>query len=295
MEFGYFPHPIDEQFGPVSIQTLPNLDHEVSLLEQCEFVHDRWFYAPREVWVDVDTGERDERPNTRRLFSLPMTHLIEGDGTNDESHLLFIVRCLGFFVGMRLSSGFNDFVDNTPIRKGQLCDFLYSKREMNLFVNKVDAFWNCYGQCLANRIATIIHLNQMGQRRNLLNYESFVHLYMAVDAVYRVYLEMSTSVGKAPSHAERVLWLCEKLGIPTPSWASMMENKSELSIERNFVFHEGQTKNGKTVGYSIIDQYMLYEMANFISRALFSLLHVKCLYSKTPVNTRQTHGLDFTI
>lgn len=293
MEFGYFPHSIDEKFGSISIYTLPNLKKEISRLEKCKFVYNGWFFAPREVWVDMDTSKRDERPYNRRLFNLPKTHVIEHEHTDDESHLSFIVRCLGFLVGMRLSTGANDFLDNTTIRKNSLCDFVYSKNELIMFLEKVDEYWNRHGENFSNRIMTIIHLYQMAQRQNLLNYESFIHLYMAIDAIYRLYLEMNPSVGKANSHAKRVSWLCQELGLVEPSWATMIGKGSALSMERNDVFHEGQTKDGKTVGYSLIDQDMIYGMTHFISRALFPLLPIKCKYSGTAVDTRQTHGLDF--
>ena len=46
MEFGFYPHPLEVDAGPVRIRTLPNLDAIVGAVVASEEVEDDWKYAP---------------------------------------------------------------------------------------------------------------------------------------------------------------------------------------------------------------------------------------------------------
>ena len=74
----------------------------------CDGVENGWIYAPP----------------LSRIFGLPKTHLIEHTEATDEKQLNFHIWALSLFVGMRLTTEEQGFVDATPFRPGKLVDFV---------------------------------------------------------------------------------------------------------------------------------------------------------------------------
>jgi hypothetical protein len=126
--FGYYPNQWDFQVGDISITTLPNLTQVVNEIEKCDLIHNEWLYAPGGV-----------RPS--RVFGLPKTHVLTHKNAHSPDHLEFLVWCLSFFVGMRLTTTDAGFLDGTPIKPHHLTDFILKQRDPLDALSLTESFW----------------------------------------------------------------------------------------------------------------------------------------------------------
>jgi hypothetical protein len=104
MEFGYYPRELDVVGGSLTIETLPNLKDTVADVESEGTVHEGWVYAPPQLSRDFFKGITYQRPYASRIFGLPKTHILRHANASGADHLNFLIWCLGFFAGMRLTS-----------------------------------------------------------------------------------------------------------------------------------------------------------------------------------------------
>src|SRR5665811_1637141 len=114
MEFGFLPEKLDLAHGPVTVSTLPDFLSSKNEIEKYTNKQSDWIYH----------GYAETRCAEERIFSLPKTHVIEHANAAGEQHLKFHIWALSFFVGMRLTTEENGFLDTTPIKKGVLVDFI---------------------------------------------------------------------------------------------------------------------------------------------------------------------------
>ena len=75
------------------------------------------------------------------MFGLSKTHLIEHTAATGEEHLDFHLWALSFFMGMRLTATEAGFLDATPLKAGNLVDFVLQGSSLTLAVELADDFW----------------------------------------------------------------------------------------------------------------------------------------------------------
>jgi len=138
----------------------------------------------------------------------------------------------------------------------------------------------------------------LAQNPRLLQYEEFFHLYAAMDAAYALMKRLGI-VGNA-RHFEKVGVMCDALGITTPIWAKDPSGDSEVAALRNPTFHEALF-SGEPLGFAVYrgasalgqNVNVLLEMEALMCRFIVALLgRPQSYYVKSPITTRQMHGLD---
>lgn len=88
-EFGYYPQILQVRAGPITIDTLPNLEQKVSAIEADQRVVKDWIYAPLET-----QGGTATQPYPHRVFGLPKTHVIEHAAADSDDHVAFLLWAL---------------------------------------------------------------------------------------------------------------------------------------------------------------------------------------------------------
>jgi len=97
-------------------------------------------------------------------------------------------------------------------------------------------------------------------------------------------------------HADRIAWLCDMLGMVTPTWADKgASGKAEIAALRNDTFHESLFTS-EPLGFALhgvgTNDDLTLEMEALVCRLLVALLGASsCSYVRTPINTRQGHLL----
>jgi hypothetical protein len=302
VEFGYYPHHCDFAFGPITVRDLPTREEVVATIETSEGIHDGWIYAPARQQQDFMTGEITTLPYSSRVFGLPKTHVLSHGTDASEEHLQFLVWCLSFFVGMRLTTTEAGFLDATPIKPGKLNDFVLTRCTLVDGMSVAEHFWKTHasdGKTIKGLIS-IIHALFISQNPRYLNFEEFMFLYTALDACFALTKRVVGAPARDPNHAERIDWMCTQFGIPTPEWAQPSPSRrTELSLVRNPTLHEGLFFD-EPLGFAIYGgnppssgaRNVPLEVCNLICRRVVALLgEAACDYVKSPVNTRQRHGL----
>jgi len=284
IQFGYCPLSLELQTGHIHVTPLPALAEMVSRVERLPEVQRDWVYAP----VKFDSSER--------IFGLPKTHRIVHSNGESAEHVDFLVWCLSFFVGMRLTTTERGFVDCTPLKPNSLTDFLVGHREYGKAMELAEAFWHDNASSPERRkgLVAVIHALFLGQNRRLLQYEEFFHLYTAVDAAFAL-MSHGKNVGRL-KHSERIQWMCEQYGMPIPDWARVSGRGSEVTDLRNPAFHEALF-GGEPLGFAIYkgvgSDNVTLEMTGLLCRFLVAVLRRPAKdYVTSPVTTRQMHGLD---
>jgi hypothetical protein len=279
--FGYYPDDDEVSSGDVSLRSLEGLSEIVDKIEKHYGVSKDWIY-----------------PSEGRIFSLPKTHVLIHENADCLDHLEFLIWCISFFVGMRLTTTEAGFLDATPIRPGRLTDFRLSNCTLADAISLAESFWRQQPQlqCRSRLIEATIHALFLSEYPRHLQFERFTYLYIALDACYA--LARSISGDPKISHPERFEWLCNHFELPTPSWAVKGASKNtEVSAIRNYIIHEALFFQ-KPLGFAHYEgnessQNVLLEMHAVICRLLVALLGKPgCEYVTSPVNTRQIFGLD---
>ena len=140
LEFGYFPKPLDLSSGPITICQLADLALTVASVEGDDRVEQDWIFAPPQLVHDLGGGVR-QRPYLARIFGLPKTHAIAHASCDGRDHLTFHLWALSFFTGMRLTATEAGFVDATPIKPGELVDFVMLGRGLVDALALAEVFW----------------------------------------------------------------------------------------------------------------------------------------------------------
>lgn len=299
IEFGYFPDPLNITTKKVSISCLPFREAakaEVAALSQR--IKDSWIYPPQ-LGVEIPgTGEFKADPFPTRIFCLPRTHQITHTEPDSEDHLAFHLWSLSFFTGMRLTATDAGFVDATPIRPNTLTDFVLLGESLSASVELAEKFWcsNRNKPVQPKRFAAAIHALFLAQYPQALQFERFIYLYTALDACYKLANEQNSEINST-FHSGRVEALCEAFKIPLPDWANDKKDETLADI-RNNTFHEGLYM-GEPLGFALhgvnTNQNLTLEMQALICRLLVAIIGADFAeYVRSPVNTRQTHGLKLT-
>mgnify|MGYP003590517370 FL=1 len=280
-EFGYYPKSYNVDTERFSVKTLESLKHSVTEVENSPNVYNCWFY--------------EGKIPPERIFNLPKTHVLTLKNSKNNDDLPFVVWCLSFFSGMRLTTTECGFLDATPIQPEKLVDFILIGCRLEDVINlALDYLGSEKDDPLApKRVAAAIHCLFLAQYPKNLQFEKFHYLYMALDTCYKL-VESKFKPKQKPNHTQRVEWTCTTLGIPIPSWA---ETKSDISKIRNNAIHEALF-GGEPLGFSLHggtnlnNLNIILEMQNLICRLLVAILgKPKIDYVQTPVNTRQRQGL----
>lgn len=301
---GYYPRHCDFHAGDISLTDLADLEEIVSDIEVGETICDDWLYVPLQEKRDFFGGRTEMLPYSARIFGLPKTQTLTHANADCADHLEFLVWCLGFFTGMRLTTTERGFLDATPIKPGKLTDFMLSNCTLADAINLSELFWQQHAQDdrETKRVMGIIHSLFLSQYPPYLQYEEFTYLYLALDACFALTKSISSETAYI-SHAKRIDWMCQYFGIETPEWALPdAQNKTEISIVRNDAIHEALFFE-QPLGFAIYggnvptsDRINVpLEMQALTCRLLVALLgRPECSYVKSAVNTRQKHGLDLS-
>ena len=296
-EFGFYPEPLRIDAGPVSVRTVANLESIVESALASDEVEDGWIYAPLQQTRDFMSGEVRTRPYSARVFGLSKTHVIEHVAATDEDHLDFHIWVLSFFLGTRLTATEAGFLDGTPIKRGGLVDFVPCGNSIERAVELAEDFWrkNIGEPCNAQRFAAAVHALFLGQYRQALEFEKFIHLYAALDACFAL-TKAVTGLKGPRTHAQRIKWTCGQLGVETPGWAkSPGRHATVVSGLRNNALHEALFVD-EPLGFAVhgggTRENLPIEMTALVCRLLVALIGgTDVRYLKSPVNTRQRQGL----
>src|SRR5450759_3338989 len=98
-----------------------------------------------------------------------MTH----EHADGDEHLQFLVWCLSFFIGMRLTTTEAGFLDATPIQPGELTDFTPLTRQLTNALTLADQFWKQHSSNMrtTKRVSGIIHALFLSQYPQALCFE----------------------------------------------------------------------------------------------------------------------------
>jgi hypothetical protein len=294
LQFGYYPDELDFTSGAITISTLAGLNETVSDIEQLETLDNGWVYPSLKRSQDFLSREITLKPYPSRIFPLPKTHEVLHQSPDCTGHLNFHVWALSFFLGIRLTTEEAGFLDTTPIKPGKLTDFVLLGSGINNVAILAEDFWVKYRAEPENakRWVAAVHALFLAQNPQLLQFEKFIYLYTAIDACFALAKATNPSRQK-PSHAERINWLCQSLGMETPTWATTQsDGKSIVADIRNLTLHEALFMN-EPLGFAIHRAGNLtLEMQALICRFLVALLGSNDQkYIASPTNTRQRHGL----
>lgn len=301
-QFGYYPRPCDIATGRFSVQTLPDHARSVAAVTGDSNVLKDWIYPGAQQHRDFMSGNVRSMPYNVRVFALPKTHVLTLHESESREDLDFVVWCLSFFTGMRLSMTEAGFLDATPITSGKLVDFSLSRCTLaDVIELALDYLESERGDLRApKRVAAVIHALFLAQYPQNLQFEQFQYLYMALDACFKL-VAVKEAQNPGTPHAGRVQWMCEKFGIPVPDWAKNAKAApSSLSVVRNDTFHEALFFDGP-LGFSIYGGNqpaadrgnVMLQMQALVCRLLVAILgQPGSSYVKTPVDTRQRQALE---
>ncbi|MEQ8260488.1 MAG: hypothetical protein RH947_09330 [Alcanivorax sp.] len=302
VEFGYYPVGCNIGSDCFSIQVLPGLEESVAAVSEDAGVFRGWAYAGVQKDYDVMTGRVHDMPYNARIFGLPRTHVMTLYERASTEKIEFLVWCMSFFVGMRLTTAEAGFLDATPVKPGELVDFSLRANTMVDAIHLSIAYFESHRaeHQSHNRVEAIIHALFLSQYPQSLEFEKFQYLYMALDACFKL-LSDKGARGRRIPHASRIQWMCELLEMPVPGWAKYSgDSPAPVAAVRNDAFHEALFFGGP-LGFSIYggnqrsgDQAnVILQMQALVCRLLVAILgRPEARYVRTSIETRQIYGLD---
>lgn len=299
-EFGYYPKMYNVTTERFSIQTLANFEENLERIKNDPNLQKDWIYPGPALQHDFITGKTLALPYTARIFSLPKTHVLTLFKSHNIDDLDFVVWCLSFFTGMRLTITEAGFLDATPIKQGKLVDFVLSdctlEDVINLALDYIEPELENFRP--TKRVIAAIHTLFLSQFPQNLPFERFQYLYMALDTCFKI-IATKSKPNKKLNHAQRIQWMCEKFDIPIPSWATTNDDKSDISIVRNDTIHEALFFD-EPLGFSIYggnqpttnSANILLQMQHLVCRLLVAILGKPDTdYVKTSVGSRMRQPL----
>lgn len=301
-EFGYYPVRCSMETDQFSILTLSSHEVEVAKVNGDENVIKNWIYPGAQQHKDIMSGNMRSMPYSSRVFGLPKTHILTLHRSKSQDELDFVVWCLSFFTGMRLTTTKAGFLDGTPIKPGALVDFSLRRCTIADAIKLTLDFLELErgNPHALKRVAAVIHALFLAQYPQNLPFEKFQYLYMALDACFKL-LEVKEKSNFRLSHAARIQWMCRKFDIPVPEWAeSSKAAPSPLSSVRNNAIHEALFF-GEPLGFSLYGgdkpeantTNVTLQMEALICRLLVALLgRPKTNYVQSAVDTRQRYSLE---
>ena len=301
-EFGFLPKPLSISTGEIHVETLDDTSDIVQSIRNSERVHKDWYYAPPSASQNMFNGEILEHPYPSRVFSLPFTHRLRHTSDDNHAHLDFLIWCLGFFEGTRLTTFEAGYLDATPIKTGKLTDFILTGgTQPSDALELAERYWTDHvaKPRQIKRMIGIIHCLFLAQNPNHMPFEKFYYLYMALDACFKATSEIFSAPSRL-SHAKRIEWTCQQFRMPVPEWATnASERPTEISAVRNDAIHEAlffdEPLGFVTYGGSSRSEggrNVPLQMEALTCRLIVALLGMpEAGYVRSPVNTRQRHGL----
>jgi hypothetical protein len=297
--FGFYPGKIVLQGRSFEIATLPDVEKTAEELAKSGQVHRDWVYPPAKRTGDL-SGEISVLPFPARVFGLPKSHTLSHGDSYGKEYSQFLVWCLSFFVGMRLTTTEAGFVDATPLKPHALVDFHVMPRELGKPMAFAEDYWTATQADSQRRklLSAIVHALFLAQNPRFLQYERFIHLYAALDSAFALYRR--TASVPYLRHFQRIDWMCKAFGIATPTWAQDTGGNSEAASLRNPTFHEALFSS-EPLGFAIYrgansnsqDENMLLEMQALTCRFIVALMgKPDSPYVRSPVTTRQMHSFD---
>lgn len=279
---------------------MSDFDDTVADILNCEDVFQGWIYAgPQEA---KSLGQPIvTRPYSARIFGLPKTHQIYHSHTDDDTHVDFLVWCIGFFLGIPQSIAITSHLDGAPVKARKLTDFLLHFSEYPEAMDRIESFWQSYKSepLVPKRVTAVINSLFMSSYPQLLDFEQFNLLYMSLDSCFAIVKELHAAPKGHLTHAGRIKWMCEVHGVPLPQWAEISSGSSEISLIRNDTLHEALFC-GEPLGYAIYDnnttsggyKNVLLEMRSLICRILVAtLFSPTSSYVQTTTHSRQIYRL----
>lgn len=303
-QFGYYPKPINIEFDGLSISTLPNLNEIVKQISNHPQTYKDWCYASPASHHEFVSDKTKNLPYPNRVFSLPKTHSIKSNLSQSECD--FFIWSLSFFTGMRLTSTDAGFLDSTIIKPDALFDFITQ-------ANPAIEFSYSYAKDINNahklkNISSIIHCLFLSKNPQSLSFEKFQYLYYALDGCFKV-ISLDYKFTKSepkPKHAKRITWCCDKLGIPTPDFATIQPEPYTVSRIRNETMHEALFY-GEPLGFAVSEDnassksnqeafLLIRNMERLVCRMIVSIFNLSgSKYTQSPIKSesRDKHLLTF--
>lgn len=294
LEFGFRPSVLDVTAGPITIETLDDLEDRVAEVGQSDKFYQEWIYAPLQPVKNLGSGETYHAPYAARVFGLPNTHIIRHVEDAELGHLQFHIWLLGFFTGQRLSATEAGFLDVTPFKPGKLNDFVLFNDSLPKAVQLAEAYWqdNVHDRTQLARFEAAIHALFLAQNPRFLQFEGFMYLYTALDACFAMMKEMLP--GPYPNHQQRTKWMCDHYSIPVPDWANP-DGGAEIAALRNPTIHEGLYM-GQPLGFAIegrgSSRNLNLQVQAVVCRLLVAIIGgAETDYVKSAATSRQNIGL----
>jgi hypothetical protein len=249
------------------------------------------FYYPPLVEVGQVTGETKAPPQVPAvIYPLPVTHRISAtESWMDEEYLNFAIVLMGLVDGMRLiPEGWVHFY-KAPIARGKLCDLSCDAREIAEVIYEAANWWQQSIREVRRAMFGAIHwfcFSGLYQHE----FEEFAAKYIVLDTLDWIHRKLT---GERPgAHATRAFKLAKVYKLQVPTWAVVQKKTCRLAEIRNALIHEGQF-GGEPIGLGNLPETSLtLEFGHFLIRLIIAILGVKCLYIKSPTNTRCRHGID---
>jgi hypothetical protein len=167
VKFGYYPEHCDVETDRFSVQTLPGHADSVANIASDPNVVKDWIYPGAQQQRDFMSGEISSMPYNARVFGLPKTHALTLHESKSQDDLDFVVWCLSFCVGMRLTTTEAGFLDATPIKPGKLVDFAVSPPLSRSFQPAVRNFARPFQNCLSLLSILLSSKSMSGERSSL--------------------------------------------------------------------------------------------------------------------------------
>lgn len=301
-EFGYYPEGIEIENERFSINTLPNLEKSIAFVSGHPNTHKDWIYAELQRTENILSREITTLPYSSRIFKLPKTHVLTLHKSGNIEDIDFVVWCLSFFTGMRLTITKAGFLDATPIKKGKLVDFVLSQCSIEDAIELALDFLESERDNFraTKRVTAVINSLFLAQYPQSLSFERFQYLYMGLDTCFKlVDTKANPNANRSHSHAARVKWMCQQFGISVPEWAIPLDKGSQISKVRNDTMHESLFFD-EPLGFAIYSynqtdgkhSNILLEMQNLICRLIICIFGRPNIdYVKSSINDRQIKGL----
>lgn len=278
----------------MSISTVDGLKECVDAVKGAHSVEAGWGYAPL---VTARCGEKTIY--SCRLFDLPKTHIFTHSCPASEWHVDFLIWCISFLKGMRITRRNYAYLDATPIEKSRLTDFVMVGKAFEAAMLLCDYFFKKHSGNAPKKIAGAMHAMFMASTPHLLGFERFGYLYTSIDACYSAFRSIFNVDGRV-GHYERPSIMCDVLGIPMPVWAEPDNKATYISRLRNDMVHDALFF-GEPLGFSTFKSMqnspcrnIVMEMKGFVCKILMALLLGPCRvrdYLKVPLSNRNPRGV----
>lgn len=295
IKFGYWPRGWSLVTPNIRIKPIPQLSEVVDGVKASNQLLGRWLYPPLTFERSSDPGSEDRPSVYARSYSINPTHVIHVEGGADAKDFgELAIALLGLLEGMRLiPEGWCHFY-RTAIEPHTLSDLVCGKSEIEEVLGILETFWNAnqtaeIRRCLFGSIHWLLFSQSYEHE-----FEQFAAQYIVLDSCFKLHTDINGKPNGRVTHSERPLFLARAYGIPQPGWANIRaDGTSELSTLRNEFVHEGRY-GGEPIGFahSTIRPPITLQLKAFNTRVILGLLGVDCEYVRSPVDTRQMHGLD---